>query len=115
MGFPSPAQDYINKRIDWNEQITDHPLSTYYFRCNTSCMAQNGLPKGSILAVDFSETPVNGKIVVAKVQGEFIVRQLQKNDYTAKLLANDKRIADIVMTKEMEIIGVVKSMIIQFS
>lgn len=112
MGFESPANDCLEKRIDWNEHISEHPLSTFFFRCNTDAMGGVYIPKGAILAVDRSVTPHNGHIVLAVVDGEFCVRTLQKNDYKAKLLAADRRVPDIVMNGDTSIWGVVVSVIV---
>ncbi len=113
MAFPSPAKDYRQERLDWNKLVTDHPLSTYYFRCNSDAMIDAAITKGAILAVDRSISPRNGHIVVANVDGRFTVRYLQKNDYKAKLIAANKRYADIVMTRDMTIFGVVVSVVMQ--
>ena len=113
MGFPSPARDYRQDRIDWNKLITDHPLSTFYFRCNSDAMVEAAITKGAILAVDRAIVPRNGHIVVASVDGRFTVRYLQKNDYKTKLIAANKKYADILMNNDMTIFGVVVSVVMQ--
>lgn len=113
MAFPSPAKDYREERLDWNKLVTDHPLSTYYFRCNSDAMIDAAITKGAILAVDRSISPRNGHIVVANVHGKFTVRYLQKNEYKAKLIAANRKYGDIEMTGEMTIFGVVVSVVMQ--
>jgi DNA polymerase V len=113
MGFPSPAKDYRQERLDWNKLITNHPLSTFYFRCNSDAMVEAAIVKGAILAVDRSITPRNGHIVVASVEGRFTVRYLQMNDYKSKLIAANKKYSDIVMNSDMTIFGVVVSVVMQ--
>jgi DNA polymerase V len=113
MGFPSPARDYQQERLDWNKLITDHPLSTFYFRCNSDAMVDAAIVQGSILAVDRSLTPRNGDIVVASVEGKFTVRYLQRNEYKSKLIAANKKYADIVMNSEVTVFGVVVSVVMQ--
>ena len=113
MGFPSPAKDYRQDRIDWNKVITDHPLSTYYFRCNSDAMIDAAIMKGAILAVDRSILPSNGNIVVASVHGKFTVRYFQKNEYKSKLIAANRKYPDIVMNGDMVIFGVVVSVVMQ--
>src|SRR5688500_3863877 len=113
MGFPSPAKDYRQERLDWNKLVTDHPLSTYYFRCNSDAMLDAAITRGAILAVDRSILPRNGHIVVACVNGKFTVRYLQKNDYKTKLIAANRKYADITMNNEMTIFGVVVSVVMQ--
>ena len=115
MGFPSPARDYKQERLDWNKLVTDHPLSTFYFRCNSDAMIEAAITKGAILAVDRSVIPRNGNIVVASVDGKFTVRYLQKNDYKTKLIAANKKYSDIIMNSDMTIFGVVVSVVMQTS
>jgi DNA polymerase V len=113
MGFPSPARDYKQERLDWNKLITDHPLSTFYFRCNSDAMVDAAIVQGAILAVDRSATPRNGDIVVASVEGKFTVRYLQRNEYKSKLIAANRKYADIVMNNDITIFGVVVSVVMQ--
>lgn len=113
MAFPSPAKDYRQERVDWNKLITDHPLSTFYFRCNSDAMIDAAIMKGAILAVDRSVVPRNGHIVVASVDGKFTVRYFQKNDYKTKLIAANKKYADIIMNNDMTVFGVVVSVVMQ--
>ena len=112
MGFPSPARDYQQERLDWNKLITD-PLSTFYFRCNSDAMVDAAIVQGAILAVDRSLNPRNGDIVVASVEGKFTVRYLQRNEYKSKLIAANKKYADIVMNSEVTVFGVVVSVVMQ--
>lgn len=113
MAFPSPAKDYKQERLDWNKLVTDHPVSTFYFRCNSDAMIEAAITKGAILAVDRSIIPRNGHIVVATVEGKFTVRYLQKNDYKTKLIAANRKYEDIVMNNDMTIFGVVVSVVMQ--
>ena len=115
MGFPSPAKDYQQERLDWNKLITDHPLSTFYFRCNSDAMVDASIVHGAILAVDRSVTPRNGDIVVASVEGKFTVRYLQRNEYKSKLIAANKKYADIIMNSDMIVFGVVVSVVMQMT
>jgi DNA polymerase V len=113
MGFPSPARDYQQERIDWNKLITDHPLSTFYFRCNSDAMVDAAIVQGAILAVDRAVTPRNGDIVVATVDGKFTVRYLQCNEYKSKLIAANRKYGDIVMSSDVTVFGVVVSVVMQ--
>lgn len=115
MGFPSPAKDYQQERLDWNKLITNHPLSTFYFRCNSDAMVEASITKGAILAVDRSVTPRNGDMVVASVEGKFTVRYLQQNEHKTKLIAANKKYSDIVMNSEMIVFGVVVSVVMQMT
>ena len=76
-GFPSPAQDYVEQTIDLNQLCIAHPAATYYVRAAGDSMVEHGIHDGDMLVVDRSSKPVHGSVVVAAVDGEFTVKQLQ--------------------------------------
>lgn len=75
-GFPSPADDYVEKNLDLNEFIVKHPTATFFVRVEGDSMRNAGISSGDILVVDRSLTPTNGKIIVAIVDGEFTVKRM---------------------------------------
>ncbi|MBG9378788.1 translesion error-prone DNA polymerase V autoproteolytic subunit [Panacibacter sp. DH6] len=115
MGFPSPAADYIEDRIDLNEVLAPNPLSTFFFRNDGVNMVNAFIPPKALLVVDRSQTPVNGSIVVAVVNGEFVVRYLVINEIKCLLAAANPKVADIVLTGDFtaEIWGVVTGIVTQ--
>ena len=76
-GFPSPAADYVEQRIDLNELLIHHPSSTYFVKAAGDSMIDAGSSDGDLLVVDSSRTAVHGDIVIAAVDGEFTVKRLQ--------------------------------------
>lgn len=75
-GFPSPADDYIEKQLDLNELMVSHPSSTFFVKVEGESMKNAGINSGDILVVDRSIRPTNGKIIVAVINGEFTVKRL---------------------------------------
>ena len=75
-GFPSPATDHMDKKIDLNEFIVKHPAATFYVRTEGNSMLGAGIHSGDLLVVDRSLKAVNGSIIVAIVDGEFTVKRL---------------------------------------
>src|SRR5262245_2382255 len=75
-GFPSPADDYIEKRLDLNELIIKHPEATFFVKVEGDSMRDAGILSGDILVVDRSLEPSHGKIVVAILNGEFTVKRI---------------------------------------
>lgn len=75
-GFPSPAQDYVEKRIDLNELMVQHPSATYFVRSTGDSMTGAGISDGDLLVVDSARKPAHGDIVIAAVDGEFTVKRL---------------------------------------
>jgi DNA polymerase V len=75
-GFPSPAEDYMEKRLDLNDLIVRHPNATFYVKVQGDSMRDAGIHSGDTLVVDRSLEPAHGKIVVAIYNGEFTVKRL---------------------------------------
>jgi len=75
-GFPSPAQDYVEKTLDLNEYCIRHPSATYFVRASGESMTEAGIGDGDLLVVDRDETAGHGDIVIAAVAGEFTVKRL---------------------------------------
>ncbi len=75
-GFPSPADNYIDTNININEELIHHPSSTFLLRVKGESMRNAGILDGDLLIVDRSLNPRPGDIVVAIIDGSFIVKRL---------------------------------------
>jgi DNA polymerase V len=75
-GFPSPADDYGEGRIDLNRELIPSPLSTFFMRVRGNAMRDEGILDGDLLVIDRSLNPHVGCVVVAVFEGRFIVRRL---------------------------------------
>ena len=113
-GFPSPALDYMEERIDLNAVLIKHPLSTFLCESEGLSMINAFIPPKAKLIVDRSITPQNGDIVLASLNGEFTVKFLKKNDFKCWLCAANSKFKDIEITEEMnmQVFGVVTTIII---
>ena len=90
-GFPSPADDYSEARLDLNKELISNESATFYARVKGDSMTLAGISDGDLLIIDKSKTPVNGSIVVCLIDGEFTVKRLQKKDNQFYLMPeNDK-------------------------
>lgn len=76
-GFPSPASDYEEEKIDLNEELIAHPSSTYLVRAEGDSMIGAGIFDGDLLVVDRSLTPKDGSIVIAALHGDLTVKRLR--------------------------------------
>ena len=76
-GFPSPAEGYREGSLDLNELLVKNPPATFFVRASGDSMTGAGIFHGDILVVDRSVEPVNGKIIVAAVDGGFVVKRLE--------------------------------------
>lgn len=77
-GFPSPADDYIEKRLDLNEHLVKRPAATFFMRVSGDSMIGAGIHNGDILIVDRSLRPRNGSVIIAIVDGELTIKRLVK-------------------------------------
>lgn len=112
-GFPSPAEDFLEKRLDLNEYLVRNPPATFLVRVSGQSMKDAGIFDGDMLVVDKSLEPVNGSMVVAIVHGEFTVKTLMLRSGKAYLVPANSAFKDIEITAEMdcEVWGVVNSVI----
>jgi DNA polymerase V len=76
-GFGAAADDYMERGIDLNEQLILNKPATYFFRMNSDAMINAGIFNEDVLIVDRSLKAMNGKIIVAIVNGDLVVRRLE--------------------------------------
>lgn len=107
-GFPSPAADYVEQRIDLNELLVQRPSATYFVKAAGDSMIDGGISDGDLLVVDSSRTAQHGDIVIAAVDGEFTVKRLQLRP-TIQLNPMNSAYSPIRVTSEdtLDIFGVV--------
>lgn len=82
-GFPSPADDFLEDKLDLNEHLIRHPSATYMARAQGSSMTGRGIFDGDTLIVDRHIEPGHGDIVIAALDGELTCKIL---DTRLKLL-----------------------------
>ena len=90
-GFPSPADDYIEGKLDLNQYLIKHPAATFPVRVTGDSMEGAGIRSGDLLIVDRSLEPKDGNVVIASVDGELTVKRLSLRQGKLVLLPdNDK-------------------------
>lgn len=97
-GFPSPAEDYEEGRIDLNRELIPSPLSTFFMRVKGHAMRGDGIHDGDLLVIDRSLHPQAGCVVVAVFEGRFIVRRLcvqpnRRNAFQLEASHDDDRVS----------------------
>lgn len=75
-GFPSPAEDYVDQRLDLNDHLIDHPAATFFVRVRGDSMEGAAIHDGDLLVVDRAVEPTHGRIVIAALNGELTVKRL---------------------------------------
>jgi DNA polymerase V len=108
-GFPSPADDFIDKTLDLNEFLISHPSATFFVRVEGTSMIEAGIHPGDILIVDKALEAGPGSIVIAVIEGEFTVKRFQRTEGRCFLLAENPNFKPIEITEGMrvEVWGVV--------
>lgn len=112
-GFPSPADDYLEDRLDLNDYLIRNPSATFFVRVTGDSMTDAGIYSGDVLVVDRSLNPKDGNIIIAAIDGELIVKRMQRIKNKIYLLPENKRYKPIEISSEMnfEVWGVVTTVI----
>ena len=115
-GFPSPAEDFTDRKLDLNELLIKNPAATFFVRVEGDSMIGAGIHHDDILVVDRSREAVSGDVVIAVLDGELTVKRLVRNALCGHLVAENPDYPSIEISKEngCEIWGVVTSVIHQF-
>lgn len=94
-GFAAAADDYAERGIDLNEQLILNKPATFFFRMNGDAMHDDGIYNSDVLIVDRSIKPANGKIIIASINGDLIVRKLMQTADCWWLAAGNTKYANI--------------------
>ena len=103
-GFPSPAADYEDKRLDINEYLVRNPVSTFFFSVEGDSMQGAEIFDGDILVVDKSIRPRHGHIVIAFVDGQRLVKRLYQRNGRTALLAENPHYPALEIREGMELV-----------
>lgn len=101
-GFPSPAEDYVEGRLDLNRHLIKHPVATFYVRVAGDSMIDAGIHPGAILIVDRAEEADDGDIVIARLNDELCVKRLRITNGFVSLHSENSRYTPIEVTEEMD-------------
>lgn len=101
-GFPSPANDDLEDKIDLNEMLIKRPSATFFLRVSGDSMTNAGIYPNDVLIVDRSLEPTNGKVVIASVNGELTVKRLISKNNKVQLLPENENYPVLEITEEMD-------------
>jgi DNA polymerase V len=112
-GFPSPADDYVEKSLDLNELLVQKPAATFFVRAQGESMLGAGIHPNDILVVDRSIEPIAGKIVICALNSELTVKRLTRDNQQWRLKAENPAYPDIIIHDELDMViwGVVTNVI----
>jgi len=108
VGWPSPADDYVERPIDLNEYLIKNPAATYFVRVSGDSMIDAYIGDGAILVVDRSVEPKHKSIVVAAINGSYACKRLLTKPKVCLASENSKYAPIFIKeNEELEIAGVV--------
>ena len=112
-GFPSPAEDYIEGKLDLNKHLIKHPAATFFVRVTGDSMVDAGIHPGDILIVDRAIEPADKKVVIAIIDGELTVKRIRMLKGKVFLVPENENYKSLKIEEEMnfEIWGVVTNVI----
>ena len=112
-GFPSPADEYLEGKLDLNQYLVPHPLATFYVRVSGNSMIGAGIHEGDLLIVDRSLEARDGRVVIAVVNGELLVKRLKYQSRQPYLIAENPDYPPMAITEAMDfqVWGVVTNVI----
>jgi len=115
-GFPSPADDHLQARLDLNQELIAHPAATFLVRVEGDSMQEAGIFNNDTLVVDRSLTATHKSVVVALLNGEFMVKYLYKQGNQIRLKPANQAYSPITIkpSDDFEVWGVVTNAIHHF-
>ena len=112
-GFPSPAADYEEGKLDLNEHLIRNPAATFFVRVTGDSMVRAGIHNGDMLVVDRSIEARDKNVVIAVINGELTVKRIRisKNKLTLEPENENYQSQEINEEMEFEVWGVVTNVI----
>lgn len=115
-GFPSPASDYTDEPLNLHDYLVTRPAATLFYRVLDEAMVGASIATGDLLIVDRSLKPGDGRLVLARVLGDVIVRRLVVLGRKGRLVADNPGFSAIELKEGLDyrILGVVRYRIHSF-
>ncbi|MBU2739503.1 LexA family protein [Acidithiobacillus concretivorus] len=112
-GFPSPADDHVERSLDLHEHLLPHPDASFFLKVSGDSMLDYGIHDGDLLIVDRAIDAREGHIVIAAIDGELTVKKLGKHAGQPALLPGNSAYSPILLDPEQELViwGVVRHVI----
>lgn len=98
-GFPSPADDYMEERLDLHRHLVRNPAATFFLRAQGESMINAGIHDGDLLVVDRSIEAVHSKVVIAALDGELTVKRLLRRGGRLFLVPENPEYKEIDITE----------------
>lgn len=99
-GFPSPAQDFLDLSIDLNKELVHNPPATFFGRVKGDSMRDAGINDGDLVIIDKSLPPLDGKIAVCYLDGEFTMKRIKTDKNCCWLMPANEAYTPIKVNEE---------------
>jgi DNA polymerase V len=103
-GFASPAQDFMEDRIDLNKELANNITTTFYIRVSGNSMVNAGIDDGDLLVVDRSLMPSDGKIAICLIDGDFTVKRLKLEKHCLYLMPENAAYPPVKVTEDNQFV-----------
>lgn len=112
-GFPSPADDYLEGKLDLNQHLIKHEAATFFVKVKGDSMIEAGIHTGDLLIVDRALEPTDNSVVIAVINGELTVKRMCKREGKLSLVPDNGNYEPLHITEytDFEIWGVVTHVI----
>jgi DNA polymerase V len=94
-GFGAAADDYMERGIDLNEELVRNKPATFFMRVSSDAMKEAGIYKGDVAIVDRSVKATNGKVIIAILNGDMLIRRFEKSKDSIRLMTDSNKLSPI--------------------
>ena len=94
-GFGAAADDYMERGIDLNEELIRNKPATFFMRVSSDAMKEAGIYKGDVAIVDRSLKAANGKVIIAILNGDMLIRRFEKTNNHIRLVTDSNKLSPI--------------------
>ena len=101
-GFGAAADDYMERGIDLNEELIRNKPATFFMRVSSDAMKEAGIYKGDVAIVDRSLKATNGKVIIAILNGDMLIRRFEKTNRNIKLMTDSNKLSPILIDDTCE-------------
>lgn len=101
-GFGSPTDDYMDRGIDLNEQLIRNKPATFFMKVQGSSMINACIHHGDIVIVDRSIKPESGKIIIAVIDGEMLIRRFEKTMNRIRLIPETPKLSPMEINNQSD-------------
>ncbi len=112
-GFPSPADDFLDLKLDLNRELVKNPASTFYARVSGVSMIDDGIDDGDLLVIDKSVTPFDGCLAICYIDGDFTLKRFKDCKEYGMLMPANSNYKPIMVNEQSDFMiwGVVRYVI----